>query len=527
VGLGVAAVASLVAVASVAVALGMQAREESARAVAARDFMLSLFKRADQEKSRGADITARELLQTGRADLLKRLADQPRLQGELLMGIGTIQRDMGEYVDADSTFADAAATYARLDMPREEVLARAAHANVVLRMGQAQRAGVLLKEAAQVAGRPAGDAELNARLSEIGGWIATVEGDGPRAREFFRESRSAAITAFGPYHTKTRDAMRGLVYAERLSRNFDGALALQDELEAATAKASDKEPRELPALADLRGDLLDSAGRFAEAFAHVSTEIPNCVKASGAHDEYCRRLFLRKVRVMLKLGHTELEPQDQSFVQQLMDDEASPTLRVEALILRFRMESMRGRTAQQHALSERVLSFAASGADVQINPLLKALAMLSVAEAELRRGDRAQARKRIDDVIERLGSREATLPVRSLTAFAKILFGVSLIQDGQPAAAVPWIRQGQDDMAEVYGAGHPLTTVYALNTAVALAAMGRFQEARNVVAAAEPVLRQAMGPAAPTCLRVRRLADSLERAQTAGDATQVSTEFFS
>jgi hypothetical protein len=136
-------------------AFALQAREESARAVAARDFMLSLFKLADKEKSHGAEITAREILDTGRTDLLTRLADQPRLQAELLVGIGNIQRDMGEYVDADRTFADAVRVYAALGMAREEALARASHANIALRMGHLERARTLLAEAERVRGRPA------------------------------------------------------------------------------------------------------------------------------------------------------------------------------------------------------------------------------------------------------------------------------------------------------------------------------------------------------------------------------------
>ena len=58
VGLGVAAVAALAATATVAVVLGLQARSESARALAARDFMMGMFKQADSDKSRGADLTA-------------------------------------------------------------------------------------------------------------------------------------------------------------------------------------------------------------------------------------------------------------------------------------------------------------------------------------------------------------------------------------------------------------------------------------------------------------------------------------
>src|SRR5262249_2387731 len=150
VGLSVGAIVSLAVMAAVAVVFALQAREESARAGAARDFMLSLFKQADQEKSHGSDLSAREILNTGRADLLRRLADQPRLQAELLMGIGSIQRDMGEYVDADKTFADAQKVYATLGMPHEEAMARASHANVALRMGSLERAKKLLEDAERV-----------------------------------------------------------------------------------------------------------------------------------------------------------------------------------------------------------------------------------------------------------------------------------------------------------------------------------------------------------------------------------------
>ncbi|HEX6708576.1 MAG TPA: serine/threonine-protein kinase [Albitalea sp.] len=526
-GLGVTAIASLVAVASVAVALGMQAREESARAGAARDFMLSLFKRADQEKSRGADITARELLQSGRSDLLKRLAGQPRLQAELLMGIGTIQRDMGEYVDADSTFEDAVRLYSELNMPRQEVLARASHANVVLRLGQAQRAGVLLREAEDVADRPMADAELNARLKEVGGWIAHIEGDGARARDLFRQSKAYALKAFGPGHDRTLSAMRGMVYAERLLRNFDGALALQDELERAVARAGDKNPQEPAVLADTRAELLDAAGRFVDALSHIAATLPACVSEFGPNNESCRKLVLRKARVMLKLGMTQLSPQDDAFVEQLTQDAASPAMQIEATILLLRMESARGPSPRQQALFERLSDFGKPSAKLQINPPLRALAALVLAESQLRMGETAAARLRIDEVLRRLAAGETSLPAKAMLAYGKTLMGVSLLQGGDPDGGLRWLGQGQDEMSGVYGAQHPLTTLYSVNRAVALGALGRFQEANDVLSAAEPVLRRAMGASAPAYARVVRLRERLDHAQRSHDVGPLGSDFFS
>ena len=98
------------------------------------------------------------------------------MQAELLQGIGTIHMGMGEYVYADNTFADAARIYAQLGMPRETTLARVAHADNALRAGDPERALSLLKQAKDVPHRPASDAELNARLTDVERRIAIAQG---------------------------------------------------------------------------------------------------------------------------------------------------------------------------------------------------------------------------------------------------------------------------------------------------------------------------------------------------------------
>jgi len=170
VALGAGAVLSLMAVTAVAVVMGLQAREESARAVAARDFMLNIFKRADQEKSRGADITARDMLETGRKDVLTRLAGQPRLQAELLQGIGQIQRDMEDFSGAGSTYGEVRNIYAQLRLPQETALAYANQADAAMRAGELKQADQFLRDAVAVPNLSTADGALNLRLNEIRGW---------------------------------------------------------------------------------------------------------------------------------------------------------------------------------------------------------------------------------------------------------------------------------------------------------------------------------------------------------------------
>jgi serine/threonine-protein kinase len=56
-----------------------RATQQAERAQAVQDFVLGLFNEADPIRARGRELTAREMLDAGRRDVLVKLADQPRL----------------------------------------------------------------------------------------------------------------------------------------------------------------------------------------------------------------------------------------------------------------------------------------------------------------------------------------------------------------------------------------------------------------------------------------------------------------
>ncbi len=516
VGLGVAAVMSLAGVATVAVVLGLQARQDSARATASRDFMLDLFKRADQEKSRGANITARELLETGRKDLATRLAGQPRLQAELLQGIGAIQVSMGEYVHAEATFADAARIYADLRMPRYAMLARMDQADSAMRMGNLKLATELLLQVKGVRNRPADDAEVNARLSEVEGWVAYLQGDAPRARLLFQESHREALRAFGPHHLKSIDALRGLVYAERQLRNFDGALALQREIEDVAAKTAGMPARDSADILMERALLLHHAGRYGEALVYVSSALPRCAAVAGPNAEPCKRLLLSKMRALLLLGAPDRARQDLVLVEAFAQDATAPAMQAEALLEWFRMASALGPPAQRQGLLKRVQDLGESDSSVRLNTVVKVRALLIVAEAHLRDGKPAEAKPLIERARAIQRRSDGATPATLLTAVAKSLTGVVLLHDQNAGQALEWLQQGQQDFSEALGPQHPATLLFSLNSALAFEALGRYADAMSVVTRAEPTLRQSLGEDSPTYARVLRLQDRLRSASTGG-----------
>ncbi|MEY4356705.1 MAG: hypothetical protein RL469_31, partial [Pseudomonadota bacterium] len=94
--LGAAAILIIVAVGIVAVLLAIEAREESRKALAARDFMLDLFEQANPELHGGRDMTARQLLLDSETQMRANLATQPLLRAELLLTVAALWERLGD-----------------------------------------------------------------------------------------------------------------------------------------------------------------------------------------------------------------------------------------------------------------------------------------------------------------------------------------------------------------------------------------------------------------------------------------------
>ncbi|MBU3671012.1 MAG: serine/threonine protein kinase [Sinobacteraceae bacterium] len=95
-------VVAVVATAIVAVWQAREARQESRRATATRDFLIALFDDANPELRGGKDVTARELLIEGEKRLPSALASEPELQAEVLLSIANVWARFG---DVEKTMA--------------------------------------------------------------------------------------------------------------------------------------------------------------------------------------------------------------------------------------------------------------------------------------------------------------------------------------------------------------------------------------------------------------------------------------
>jgi hypothetical protein len=217
------------------------------------------------------------------------------------------------------------------------------------------------------------------------------------------------------------------------------------ELEATAKRARDIVPKELVAGDVDRTDLLYEAGRYAQTLQHVSAAAPECSRSLGPHDELCKRLLVAKARAMLRLGITRHAAGDIAQLEAMSADNTSPTLQLQALLTLLRLESSLGASPRQQAFLQKARAFGMSGADVPVNPGLKSLALLAVAEAHLLTGEPHEARRAIETVMAAQQGGGPAAPL--LGAVGKSLLGVACLQLGRTEEALVWMKPGQEELA--------------------------------------------------------------------------------
>lgn len=121
--LGLLLVVSLALGAAAALWQAQQARQEAARAVAARDFLIGIFESADPALMRGEDPPASELLRRGAGRVRTTMAGQPRLLAEILHVIGTTQLERGLIADAVASLDEVLGIASDEQMPKLRIAA--------------------------------------------------------------------------------------------------------------------------------------------------------------------------------------------------------------------------------------------------------------------------------------------------------------------------------------------------------------------------------------------------------------------
>jgi len=258
------AFAAVVAGSALALWQARRAEAEARLARASQAFLTSVFDGAAPDAAAGERVTARELLDRGSERIDGELADQPRLRGEMLLTIGVLYAQLGQYDQANGRLTDARATLAQVD-PDGASAARAA-----LELAAVERERGRLDDAERELGTFAAAAptpELHTRalveralLREKQGRFEDALAD---ARAALREdlARGAAGRA-----DQARDRQAEALLLARLARFGEAAAAFEQAIAGASALYGDDDTR----VALMRNDYgvaLYDKGRYGDAEA--------------------------------------------------------------------------------------------------------------------------------------------------------------------------------------------------------------------------------------------------------------------
>jgi serine/threonine-protein kinase len=247
------------------------ARREAERVRTVKDFLISLFETATVEESRGAEITARELLTRGVHKVDSALADQPALQEEVLGVLGAIHRKLAFYGTADTLLRRAVAlARSSYGSGHPEVAARLTDLGSLLKeVGDYAAADTALREALAIRERALGrdDPLLAVTMSELAGTLREL-GEAAPAESLYRGVLAIDLRHYGPAHLEVATDLDNLgVLLGDAKADYAGAdSAYRAALAIRRAVLDSGHPLILNVMNNLSGNMADR-GEYAEAVA--------------------------------------------------------------------------------------------------------------------------------------------------------------------------------------------------------------------------------------------------------------------
>jgi serine/threonine-protein kinase len=181
------------------------AEHEARKARTALDFMNRMFEQADPSRTRGGDVTAREMLEKGAIQAREGLADEPDILSEMLTAMGKAHIGLGLNAEAAPLLKEAGAL--NRDQLAAQVDTAYAYATALARMGRHQDVLDLLLP---LQARVLASNEKPELAAKIGKGIATIYSRLQRMDEAEAEYQKALAIeekVFGPAHRETQSTL--------------------------------------------------------------------------------------------------------------------------------------------------------------------------------------------------------------------------------------------------------------------------------------------------------------------------------
>jgi eukaryotic-like serine/threonine-protein kinase len=181
----------------------VRAQSEQARAEAVSEFLINSFRRADPARSRGKDITAKEILASGATSITKEMRSQPALQATLLDTIGSVYLSLGLTSDA-KPLIEQALSVRRALFGRENLdVARSLYSldRVFAAQGDLEKADELARESLAIHRKLTGErsVETAGSLCRLG-VVKSQQGELAAAEQLFNQCLDIRVERLGGRH---------------------------------------------------------------------------------------------------------------------------------------------------------------------------------------------------------------------------------------------------------------------------------------------------------------------------------------
>ena len=334
-----------------------RANREAATAREVSEFLIGLFDRSDPTLTRGEEVTARQLLDTG-ADRIEELDDQPRTQAAFMESMGRVFIVLGEFDRAEPLLERAVAIRERFAAEDELALARALfhQANVVDQLGRYVEAEEPARRSVEIRERLLGDhPELATSLNTLGnvlwhqgrldeaeavhrraldlrerilppghtdigqtlhnlGALRYFAADLAEAERLWRRSAEIEEAAHGPDDWNLATSLHTLAIVCSDQDRFDEALELEQRALAIREKVLGPEHPHVALSLTTMGNILRDTGRAAEAEPLIRRAVGIMEEATGPqHGEtlWMRRSLARTLISLERYAEADAELSDQ------------------------------------------------------------------------------------------------------------------------------------------------------------------------------------------------------------------------
>jgi serine/threonine-protein kinase len=507
VGEGLAAGLVLLATTIAAVSFGIAAREESRRALAARDFLVEMFRESTPDQANGGTVTARELLSAGRLRATAVLRSQPLLRSELLAAIGEAQGYLGDSVQARASLADAATGFESVGAVREAVLARIGEADQALSAGAYADAAALLRRIQPLVAGRSTDRFMRARYDATLGKVEWKLGRLDPAAEHLAAAIDGLSEGWGPGDARTVEIISSLASVETERHHPAHALALVDDATQRQRASGGRSHTAGFALERNRAELLESAGRYRELVDQLADTIRRCDAAIGPGHDVCVRFRTRRALALVTMGRFADALPDVPDLLEAARAQSVPRRAADGLIAASRVLTANARLDGRDDLITGLQALGRSDREPAFEGPLKLFALMVPIENELRHHEGERVLHDLEQVAARRQQLEDAREDRLSLGRQWLMEGVAFADVGRDAEALDALGKARSAYAAVYGEGHPFVCAVEANDVRPLLHLGRAADASALLDRITPVLTGAFGEDAPAVHAVAGLRD--------------------